>query len=113
MAGAHAAQNRAAGFSLALSAPFTVAFLTIPGLIMAASVLLKRDGDPSEEAIRRGLTNICRCGVYPRVVEAVQRAGRAFRGEETIPAGVRPGIDPADAAHAVPALEPSAHGRAD
>lgn len=36
VAGAHAAQNRAAGFSLTLSAPFMVAFLTIPGLILTA-----------------------------------------------------------------------------
>ena len=80
----------------------------IPGFIMAASVLLRKDPDPSEEAIRAALTNLCRCGIYPRVVEAVQRAGRALRGEEVIPAGVRPGIDPADAARVVPALVPAA-----
>jgi isoquinoline 1-oxidoreductase alpha subunit len=76
----------------------------IPGIIMAASVLLKRDGNPSEEAIEGAITNICRCGVYPRLIDAIQRAGRATRGEETIPAGARPGIDPADAARVVPAL---------
>jgi isoquinoline 1-oxidoreductase alpha subunit len=80
----------------------------IPGFIMAASVLLRKDPDPSEEAIRAALTNLCRCGIYPRVVEAVQRAGRALRGEEVIPVGVRPGIDPADAARVVPALVPAA-----
>jgi isoquinoline 1-oxidoreductase alpha subunit len=78
----------------------------IPGFIMAAAVLLKKNGDPSEDAIRQGLTNICRCGIYPRIVEAVQRAARATRGEEVIPAGARPGIDPVDAARAVPALVP-------
>ena len=35
-AGAHGAQNRALGFTLALAAPFTVAFLIVPDLIMAA-----------------------------------------------------------------------------
>ena len=50
VAGAHAAQNRAAGFSLALSAPFTVAFLTIPGLIMAA--LFQRGAFSAEDAAR-------------------------------------------------------------
>lgn len=49
-AGAHAAQNRAAGFSLALSAPFTVAFLTLPGLIMAA--LFQRGAFSAEDAAR-------------------------------------------------------------
>jgi isoquinoline 1-oxidoreductase alpha subunit len=76
----------------------------IPGMIMAASVLLKKNADPSEETIRASITNLCRCGVYPRVVEAIQRAGRAVREEELIPAGARPGIDPADAARVVPAL---------
>jgi isoquinoline 1-oxidoreductase alpha subunit len=76
----------------------------IPGIVMAAAVLLKRNADPSEEDIRAGITNLCRCGIYPRLIEAIQRAGRAARGEETIPAGTRPGMDPADAARVVPAL---------
>ena len=105
------------GLSRERSHPVQLAFLAenvvqcgfcVPGFIMAASVLLKRDGNPSEDTIRQNLTNICRCGIYPRVVDAVQRAGRALRGEETIPAGARPGIDPADAARAVPALAPRA-----
>ncbi|RZK76586.1 MAG: (2Fe-2S)-binding protein, partial [Methylobacterium sp.] len=78
----------------------------IPGMIMAAAALLKRNADPSEDLIREQITNLCRCGVYPRVVEAIQRAGRAMRGEEVIPAGPRPGIDPADSARLVPALVP-------
>lgn len=78
----------------------------IPGMIMAAATLLRRDPDPSEETIRASITNLCRCGVYPRLVGAIQRAARAQRGEEVIPAGSRPGIDPADAARAVPALQP-------
>jgi putative peptidoglycan lipid II flippase len=36
VAGAHGAQNRALGFTLALAAPFVIAFLTVPELIMAA-----------------------------------------------------------------------------
>ena len=36
VAGAHGAQNRAVGFTLALAAPFVIAFLTIPELIMSA-----------------------------------------------------------------------------
>lgn len=76
----------------------------IPGMIMAASVLLQHNADPNEAQIRASITNLCRCGVYPRLVEAIQRAGRATRGEEVIPAGARPGIDPGDAARVVPAL---------
>lgn len=80
----------------------------IPGFVMAAAALLRDHADPGEEQIRSTLTNLCRCGIYPRVVEAVQRAARALRGEEAIPAGARPGIDPADAARLVPALKPPA-----
>jgi isoquinoline 1-oxidoreductase alpha subunit len=108
------------GLSRERNHPVQLAFLAenvgqcgfcIPGFVMAATALLKRDPDPSEATIRASLTNICRCGIYPRVVEAVRRAGRAMRGEETIPAGARPGIDPADAARAVPALVPPATPR--
>ena len=82
----------------------------IPGIVMAAAILLKATPDPSEDQIRAAITNICRCGIYPRLIDAIQRAGRAIRGEETIPAGARPGIDPADSARLVPALVPP-HGR--
>ena len=78
----------------------------IPGMVMAAAVLLKTDPDPSEDAIKASVTNICRCGVYPRLVDAIQRAARVQRGEETIAVGPRPGISPAEAAKLVPALTP-------
>ena len=78
----------------------------IPGIVMAAAILLRAVPDPSEDQVRAAITNICRCGIYPRLIDAIQRAGRAMRGEETIPAGFRPGIDPADSARLVPALVP-------
>jgi isoquinoline 1-oxidoreductase alpha subunit len=75
-----------------------------PGIAIAAAALLARNADPSEDEIRQGITNLCRCGVYPRLVRAIQRAGRAARGAERISAAPVPGIDPQDAAAAVPAL---------
>ncbi|HVI98804.1 MAG TPA: (2Fe-2S)-binding protein [Sphingomonas sp.] len=78
----------------------------IPGIIMAASVLLGKNAAPSEDEIKAAITNICRCGVYPRLVAAIQRAGRVLAGDETITAGARPGIEPAEAARSVPALTP-------
>lgn len=78
----------------------------MPGIVMAAAALLKRDPAPGEAAVAAAITNICRCGVYPRLTEAIQRAGRAIRGDETLPVPPRPGIDPADAAKLVPALKP-------
>jgi len=80
----------------------------VPGMVMAAAVLLQKHPDPSEELIRAQITNLCRCGIYPRLVEAIQRAARAQRGEEAIPAAPLPGTDPADAGRAVPALVPGA-----
>ena len=75
-----------------------------PGMVMAAAALLARNADPGEAEIAAALTNLCRCGVYPRLIRAVQRAGRVLRGEETIAAAPVPGIAPADAARAVPAM---------
>ena len=77
-----------------------------PGMVMAAAALLARNADPSAEEVAAAIPNLCRCGVYPRVVRAVQRAGRVMRGEEQIAAAPAPGIRPEDAARSVPALEP-------
>ena len=53
-----------------------------PGIVINAAALLARNGDPTEADIKAALTNICRCGVYPRLIRAVQRAGRILRREE-------------------------------
>ncbi len=55
-----------------------------PGLVMTAAALLAQNTDPTEADIKTALTNICRCGVYPRLVLAVQRAGRVMRGAERV-----------------------------
>jgi isoquinoline 1-oxidoreductase alpha subunit len=44
------------------------------GMIMAAAALLKTNPSPSRAAIRETITNICRCGTYPRVEAAILRA---------------------------------------
>jgi aerobic carbon-monoxide dehydrogenase small subunit len=49
-----------------------------PGMIMAATSLLKENPSPSEEAIRTGLEgNLCRCTGYQNIVKAVQAAAGA------------------------------------
>ena len=75
-----------------------------PGMIMAASVLLKKNRDPSDADISAAITNLCRCGSYPRIHEAIRRAARILRGDEQVAAAPPPGITPQDAARAVPAL---------
>lgn len=45
------------------------------GMIMAATGLLNRHARPSREEIVRSMNrNVCRCGVYQRIVEAIQIA---------------------------------------
>ncbi len=48
-----------------------------PGMIMAASALLKHNSNPSEGEIREALKgNVCRCTGYHNIVKAVQRAAQ-------------------------------------
>ncbi len=42
------------------------------GMIMAAAALLRTNPNPSDEDIAAGITNICRCGTYPRVRNAIR-----------------------------------------
>lgn len=78
----------------------------IPGMVMAASVLLRRIPAPTDADIDAALPNLCRCGIYPRLRDAVRRAARAAAGGEALAGAPPPGIAPADAARAVPALRP-------
>ncbi|MFL9842775.1 (2Fe-2S)-binding protein [Sphingomonas sp. ST-64] len=56
----------------------------IPGVVMAAAALLRKNRNPSDEDIAGAITNLCRCGIYPRLSEAISRAARVARGEEEI-----------------------------
>jgi len=44
------------------------------GQIMAAVALLKQKPKPTDADIDREMTNICRCGTYPRIRAAIHRA---------------------------------------
>ncbi len=45
-----------------------------PGMIMSAAALLAENPDPTDADIDRSITNICRCGTYPRIRRAIHRA---------------------------------------
>ena len=47
------------------------------GMIMAVAALLKDKPKPSDEDINREITNICRCGTYQQVREAIHAATNA------------------------------------
>jgi aerobic-type carbon monoxide dehydrogenase small subunit (CoxS/CutS family) len=44
------------------------------GMIMAVAALLERSATPSDEEIDAAITNICRCGTYVRIRDAIHAA---------------------------------------
>ena len=56
----------------------------IPGFIMTAVALLRRESRPNAAQIREALAgNMGRCGTYQRIQRAVDRAAERMAGEET------------------------------
>ena len=48
------------------------------GMILSATSLLQRTGKPTEQQIVEAMDgNLCRCGTYPRIVAAIQRAAQS------------------------------------
>jgi len=48
-----------------------------PGMLMSATALLRQNGSPSDNEIRKGIQgNICRCTGYVNIVEAIKAAGQ-------------------------------------
>jgi isoquinoline 1-oxidoreductase alpha subunit len=47
------------------------------GMIMAATALLKDKPNPTDAEIDAAMTNICRCGTYQQVREAIHTAAKA------------------------------------
>jgi isoquinoline 1-oxidoreductase alpha subunit len=47
------------------------------GMIMAAAALLKENRKPTDAQIDAAITNICRCGTYARVREAIHLAAKS------------------------------------
>lgn len=43
------------------------------GMVLSAVALLKQNPKPSKADIEASVTNLCRCGTYPRVVEAIEK----------------------------------------
>jgi len=49
------------------------------GMLMAAADLLAQNPDPADEDIDQHMTNLCRCGTYPRVKAAIKQAAKEMR----------------------------------
>jgi isoquinoline 1-oxidoreductase alpha subunit len=52
------------------------------GQIMAAAALLMKNSNPSDNDIDDAMTNICRCGTYQRIREAVHLAAGTSTGRK-------------------------------
>ncbi len=51
-----------------------------PGFIMTSAAFLKRNANPSLDEVKQALSgNLCRCGNYVKIYEAVAEAGRKMR----------------------------------
>jgi carbon-monoxide dehydrogenase small subunit len=60
---------------------FQCGFCT-PGFVLMTRQLLDENPDPGEEDIRHYLSgNLCRCGAYPQIIEAVKLAAQKRRKE--------------------------------
>lgn len=49
------------------------------GMLMAAAALIAANPRPSDADIDAAVTNICRCGTYPRIRAAIHAAAAALR----------------------------------
>jgi len=52
------------------------------GMIVKAAELLSKTAQPSEAEIRSAMNgHLCRCGTYPRILKAIQRAAQSMNGK--------------------------------
>ncbi|MEO0329514.1 MAG: (2Fe-2S)-binding protein [Pseudomonadota bacterium] len=51
------------------------------GQIMAAVALLEETPEPSDDDINQAMSNLCRCGTYPRIRAAIIRASSSLKQE--------------------------------
>lgn len=49
------------------------------GQMMMAAAMLKSNGNPTDEDIEAEMWNICRCGTYPRIREAIKTAAKEMQ----------------------------------
>ena len=71
------------------------------GMIMAVAALLKSNKHPSDDEIDGAITNLCRCGTYPRIRKAIHRAAAGHVEGGGIAA---PGTTPSEAARIAPSM---------
>ena len=59
-----------------------------PGMVVAATSLLREHPGPTEEEVRRGLEgNLCRCTGYVNIIKSVKTAAQRMGGAQSAPVG--------------------------
>ena len=77
-----------------------------PGMVMSVVAMLDADPAPADDAVAEMLRgNVCRCGTYPRILEAV-RAAAADPSPDDVDA---PGVGAAEPVMHVPVVAPAPH----
>jgi xanthine dehydrogenase YagT iron-sulfur-binding subunit len=57
-----------------------------PGFVVSCTALLKKNPNPSLDEIKAGLAgNLCRCGTYGRIFEAVDKASKTMASTKPAP----------------------------
>jgi isoquinoline 1-oxidoreductase alpha subunit len=82
----------------------------VPGMVMAIAALIDRGERPGDAEVDAAITNICRCGIYPRLREAIRgalaaRPSAAHEAAPPVAGEQRPLAPPAEADQAPPELE--------
>ena len=54
-----------------------------PGMIMSVAGLLDGNPNPGDDEINQAITNICRCGTYPRIRRGIHRAAELAADRST------------------------------
>ncbi|GGP01312.1 (2Fe-2S)-binding protein [Wenjunlia tyrosinilytica] len=85
-----------------------------PGFLMLATALLRKEPDASRERIRESVSaNLCRCGGYSQIIDAIESvatagadatAGDAIPGD-AVPRDATPGAEPTTAAEPTPGTD--------
>jgi len=67
------------------------------GVLMTSAALLRTTPLPTSAQIDAAITNICRCGTYPRIKRAIGRAATLLNAGTRAPVGSAPNREEADA----------------
>ena len=78
-----------------------------PGMVIAIAGLLTQNVNPDEATIKAAIPNLCRCGVYPRLLRVVARASAAMRRTEQLSPAPQAGMATSNDTPPITASQPN------